>query len=156
MVSFYIARFIRLMIFVAHKCMFPGCGKDFSRHDNLGQHIAGAQETMCSPTTTIPLSPPPHPAPESTRRKSVNKYNETTACARDFRWKLLDFSVRPHRRLFLTMVSRPFVIFWLSFFLVDAFQFELAFLRRWLFSFLPPFASCPLLFLWASPGFLFP
>lgn len=23
----------------AHKCPYPGCGKDFSRHDNLGQHM---------------------------------------------------------------------------------------------------------------------
>lgn len=28
-----------LYIFVAHKCPYPGCGKDFSRHDNLGQHM---------------------------------------------------------------------------------------------------------------------
>ena len=23
----------------AHKCPVEGCGKDFSRHDNLGQHM---------------------------------------------------------------------------------------------------------------------
>jgi hypothetical protein len=23
----------------AHKCPIEGCGKDFSRHDNLGQHM---------------------------------------------------------------------------------------------------------------------
>jgi hypothetical protein len=23
----------------AHRCPYPGCGKDFSRHDNLGQHM---------------------------------------------------------------------------------------------------------------------
>ena len=27
------------MFFPAHKCPYPGCGKDFSRHDNLGQHM---------------------------------------------------------------------------------------------------------------------
>ncbi|KAF7309130.1 Transcriptional regulator MNL1 [Mycena kentingensis (nom. inval.)] len=26
-------------LFAAHKCPYPGCGKDFSRHDNLGQHM---------------------------------------------------------------------------------------------------------------------
>jgi len=25
--------------FLAHKCPYPGCGKHFSRHDNLGQHM---------------------------------------------------------------------------------------------------------------------
>jgi len=24
---------------LAHRCPYPGCGKDFSRHDNLGQHM---------------------------------------------------------------------------------------------------------------------
>ena len=25
--------------YLAHTCPYPGCGKDFSRHDNLGQHM---------------------------------------------------------------------------------------------------------------------
>ena len=29
----------RLLSSLAHKCPYPGCGKDFSRHDNLGQHM---------------------------------------------------------------------------------------------------------------------
>lgn len=24
---------------LAHKCPYPTCGKEFSRHDNLGQHM---------------------------------------------------------------------------------------------------------------------
>ena len=24
---------------VAHRCPYPGCAKEFSRHDNLGQHM---------------------------------------------------------------------------------------------------------------------
>lgn len=28
-----------LVSLLAHKCPYPGCGKDFSRHDNLGQHM---------------------------------------------------------------------------------------------------------------------
>ena len=26
-------------LFLAHHCPYPGCGKNFSRHDNLGQHM---------------------------------------------------------------------------------------------------------------------
>ena len=28
-----------IVVEIAHKCPYPGCGKDFSRHDNLGQHM---------------------------------------------------------------------------------------------------------------------
>jgi uncharacterized Zn-finger protein len=28
-----------VIFYIAHTCPYPGCGKDFSRHDNLGQHM---------------------------------------------------------------------------------------------------------------------
>ena len=53
------------MIFVAHKCMFPGCGKDFSRHDNLGQHMR-VHKNYVQPDHDSSSVSTASPAPEST------------------------------------------------------------------------------------------
>jgi len=54
--------------FVAHKCLYPGCGKDFSRHDNLGQHMR-VHKDYVQEGVTIPNSS----GPTTARRKAQSQ-----------------------------------------------------------------------------------